>query len=300
MTSLFVRHALFAGICAVTLVLFLSPVVALASLALRDDRYIATLAIPLISVALVWLNQGEIFRGAQYRLATAIIFALAGLTLFAISVMLASLVAAYLLSIKIFALVLIVTGAFVGCYGAQAGRTAIFPLVFLVLMIPIPATILDHAVVALQHGSAEVSYRIFKLTGAPVFRDSPVRFSLPGVTIEIANECSGIRSSISLFVTSLVAGYLLLRSNWNRTFLALMTLPIAIIKNALRIVTISYLGVYVDPGFLNGRLHRYSGLPFSLIALIMLAPLLLLLIRTERNRQQNSVEPSDPVSATAV
>jgi exosortase len=296
MTSLPIRHLLFAGLCAATLVLFLSPVVALTSLALHDARYSVTLAIPLISAALAWLNREEIFRDARYNLASGIVFTFTGCVFFAIGALLRNLTAEYALPIKILAVLLIVAGVFAGCYGTRAARAAIFPLAFLALMIPIPAAIMDHAVVALQHGSAEVSYRIFKLTGVPVFRESTVRFSLPGVTIEVADECSGIRSSLSLLVSSIVAGYLVLRSGWSRTFLALMTLPIAIIKNALRIVTISSLGVYVDPGFLNGRLHRYSGLPFSLVALVLLAPLLLLLIRAERQRRH----PSDRVPVTAV
>lgn len=300
MTSLSVRHALFAGLCAVTLIVFRKPFLALAALALHDERYTVALAIPSISIGLIWFNRKEVLRRVHYRIVPGIIFAIVGLAWFAISDLPASPVSQYVLSIRIGALLLIVIGAFVCCYGTQAARAASFPLAFLFLMVPIPSTMLDRAVVALQHGSAELSYRIFKLSGAPVFRESPVRFSLPGVTIEVANECSGIRSSLSLFVSSIVAGYLLLRSGWSRTFLALMTIPIAIIKNSLRIVTISYLGVYVDPGFLEGRLHRNSGLPFSLIALALLAPVLLMLMRAERHSRQPAPNSGDPVSATAV
>lgn len=300
MTSLPFRHALFAGICAVTLVIFLRPFVALAALSLHDDRYAVALAIAPISVGLVWFNRGEILRGAQYCFLPGIIFAIAGLALLAICDMPGNLLSQYVFPIRIGALLLVVIGAFVACYGTRAAVAASFPLAFLFLMVPIPATLLDRVVIALQHGSAEVSYQIFKLAGAPVFRESPVRFSLPGVTIEVANECSGIRSSLSLFISSLVAGYLLLRSGWSRTFLALATVPVAIVKNALRIVTISWLGVYVDPGFLQGRLHRNSGLPFSLIALAMLAPVLLMLMRVERQREQRTPDPGNRVSATAV
>lgn len=285
MTSLSVRNIRFASLCAITLILFLNPVVGLASLALRDDRYTVTLAIPLISVVLVWFDRGQILRNTEYHPATGAIFALGGGALLGISRILTGTPTDDALSIKILALLLVVIGAFVGCYGAKAARAAIFPLLFLAFTIPMPSTLLNHAVVALQHGSADVSYRIFKLAGVPVFREGPVRFALPGVTIEVANECSGIRSSLSLFIASIVAGYLSLRSNGSRIFLALMTIPIVIVKNALRIVTVSCLGVYIDHGFLEGRLHRYSGLPFSLMALALLAPLLFLLMRAERHRQ---------------
>jgi exosortase/archaeosortase family protein len=89
------------------------------------------------------------------------------------------------------------------------------------------------------------------------------------------NVCAHLRQRI-------VAGHLILRSSWSRASFALLTIPIVIFKNAVRIVTISWLGVYVDSGFLYGRLHRYSGLPFSLLALALLAPVLLLLVKTEQ------------------
>jgi hypothetical protein len=61
-----------------------------------------------------------------------------------------------------------------------------------------------------------------------------------------------------------------------------------IFKNAVRIVTISLLSVYVDDRFLYGRLHRYGGLPFSIVGLALLAPMLLILMRTERRTRLKS------------
>lgn len=214
-----------------------------------------------------------------------------GLGLFAISELtLGHVPADSSLSIRIFALVALWVGAFVCSYGTRTARRAMFPLFFLLLMVPVPAAILSHVVVVLQAGSAEVSYRLFRLAGVPVLRDGIYQFSLPGVTIVVAEECSGIRSNLSLFISSLAAGYVLLRSRWSRTVFSLMTIPVAIFKNAVRIVTISLLGVYVDPGFLHGRLHRQGGLPFSALALVLLAPLLIALIRIERRRSRRATK----------
>ena len=63
-----------------------------------------------------------------------------------------------------------------------------------------------------------------------------------------------------------------------------LTIPISIFKNAVRIATISWLGVYVSKGFFYGNLHRRGGLPFSLFALALLAPVLLGLQRSEAAR----------------
>jgi exosortase len=259
-----------------------APIEALVRLAFHDDRYTPILAIPFISCALIWVRRRTNFAGARYSPEAGLVFALAGLALFAITAFSSRIGAEYVLSVKIFALLVVCAGAFVCCYGMQAARDCIFPLAFLLLTIPLPSGVLDHIVVALQTGSAEVAYRLFKLGGVPVLRGGMFQFSLPGVTIEVAKECSGIRSSLSMFISSMLAGYLFLRSGWSRVLFALLTIPIVIFKNAVRIVTISWLGVYVDPGFLHGRLHHYGGLPFSLVALALLVPILLLLVRTER------------------
>ncbi len=263
------------------MILFRTPLEKLMNLAIGDDRYTPNLAIPFIGLGLVWLSRRNIFRNPQYSPAAGLALVVGGLALFFLAASLSHRDAAYILSASVLAAVVVWAGAFVCCYGTQAARSAMFPLLFLLLLIPIPPWFLDHVVVVLQRGSAETAYRLFKLTGIPVLRESAVRFALPGVTIEVAQECSGIRSSLSLFICSIAAGYLFLRSSWARASLALATVPIVIFKNAVRIVTISALGVYVDPGFLHGRLHRNGGLPFSVLALALLAPVLLLLIRTE-------------------
>jgi exosortase len=260
----------------------------LVHLAVQDERYTATLAVPFISFALVWSKSRILFSDPKISFRVGAPLVLVGLSTFAITTLPLHLSVEGLLAVRISTILVVWTGGFVCCYGTRAARRALFPLVFLLLTIPVPAGILDHVVVALQRGSAETTYGLFKLIGVPVFREGIFKFSLPGVTIQVAQECSGIRSSQSLFISSIVAGYLLLRSGWSRVSLALLTIPVVIFKNAVRIVTISWLGVYVDSAFLHGRLHRYGGLPFSAFALLLLIPVLLLLMRTESRQKTDS------------
>ena len=147
-------------------------------------------------------------------------------------------------------------------------------------MIPIPASTMNSAVVELQKGSAEMTAGLFNLVAVPYFRNG-FQFALPGINIEIAQECSGIRSSLSLLLSGVLAAHLFLRSSWSQICFALLIVPIAIFKNAVRIATISWLGVYVDRSFFFGNLHRYGGLPFSLLAVAILGSVLLVLRKTE-------------------
>jgi exosortase len=185
--------------------------------------------------------------------------------------------------------VVIWVGGFILCYGFHAFRVGLFPVLFTFLIVPIPDFILNRAVFWLQAGSAEVSYSVFRLVGVPVFRNGLI-FSLPAVTIEVARECSGIRSSLALLIMSLLAGHLFLGSAWKKAVLTLVALPLLIVKNGIRIVTLSLLSIYVDPEFLTGSLHRHGGMLFFLLALALLTPVLWLLQRSER---------SDPINPEA-
>jgi exosortase len=185
------------------------------------------------------------------------------------------------LSLMTLSSVLFWVGGFIYFYGTASFRKAIFPLTFLILMVPIPNAMVEKIIFILQHASAEASYFIFKLTGVPIFREGLV-FHLPGISVEVAEECSGIRSSIALFITTILASYLFLRSGFRRSILILTILPLAIFKNAVRIVTLSLLAVYVDKSFLtDSLLHKRGGILFFILALALLAPVLWLLKRSE-------------------
>ena len=286
------RHLIFSALLIGSIAVFAAPIRDLVRLSLGDERYSHLLLIPPLAALLLCLKGRTAFQTPNYspRVGATVLGLGAGLSILAWlaptrpgTTWLAQDVH---LSAQTSALLVIWMAAFLLCYGARAFRQAIFPLLFLFLVVPLPTVVVDKAVIALQHGSAAVTYGLFKLMQIPVLAQG-VRLSLPGVDIEIAQECSGIRSSESLVITSILAGYFLLHSAWTRTWLIALTVPIAILKNAIRIATISGLGIYVNPAFLHGNLHRYGGLPFSLVALSMLLLVLWLLRQWEAWGKEN-------------
>jgi exosortase/archaeosortase family protein len=82
-------------------------------------------------------------------------------------------------------------------------------------------------------------------------------------------------------ITSLLAGHLFLGSLWRKGLLALLTIPIAIFKNAVRIVTISWLSVYIDRDYLYGRLHHSGGILFALVGFGIMLIVLFVLQKSE-------------------
>lgn len=262
-----------------SLLLFRDTISDLVSLAWNDDRYTHIALIPLISVGLAILYRKEIFLDVEYRLwVGAPLIALGTASYFLGKVWSESLGEHGRLTFGAAAIVVTWVGGFLLFYGPRCARAALFPLSLLVLAVPLPPVIVEQAEVALQRGSGEVAHILFKITGTPVFREG-LTFSLPGLTIEVAKECSGIRSSIALLITALVLDYLFLRSNWRRLLLVLVTVPIAIVKNAFRITTLAWLAAFVSEDYIHGNLHHRGGPVFSLISLALLLPILWLLRR---------------------
>ena len=107
-------------------------------------------------------------------------------------------------------------------------------------------------------------------------------FQLTGIAIEVARERSGIHSSRVLFITSLLAGHLLLHSVWKKAVFALAVVPLGIVRNGFRIFTIGMLCVHVDPAMINSPIHTRGGPVFFLLSLVPFFILLFLLRRSER------------------
>lgn len=244
--------------------------------------------IPFISLALIYVERKTIFPAAQSSpipgwialVSGAVLYWTAGRSNF-IQDGNRYLVAAA------FSIVLVWVGSFLLCYGNQAARAAIFPLLFLLLMIPMPDSVLYRVIHLLQQGSTEIAYLLFKSVRVPVFREGFFLY-LPKVTIEVATECSGIRSSMALLITCLLAAHLFLRTYWKMVFFVALVFPLSILKNGIRITTLALLSIYVDPRFLFGSLHRDGGIVFFLLVLAILAPVLVLLQKAEdRNGGSN-------------
>jgi len=184
------------------------------------------------------------------------------------------------LTLAMLTLVLWWVACVVFCFGIPVLRAFLFPLFFLLWLVPLPDFLLNWIIVALQIGSAAMARWLFLLARIPVTR-SGVTLSLPGIDIEVARECSSIRSSMVLIITTIVLAHLFLRSPWRKVCMVLFAIPLSIAKNALRIFVIVGLATRVDPEYLDGDLHHRGGIVFLMIALAVTGALLWLLVRSE-------------------
>jgi exosortase C (VPDSG-CTERM-specific) len=157
-----------------------------------------------------------------------------------------------------------------------------FPLALLSFMVPVPAFAMPSINAFLQNGSAAAAQGFFSLSGTPYLRTGLV-FQLPDINLEVATECSGIQSSMVLLITGLVAGHLFLRRPWNRAVLALLMIPLGLLRNGFRVFTIGELCVRIGPQMIHSPIHHKGGPIFFALSLILLFILLVVLQRTERS-----------------
>ena len=232
-----------------------------------------TLFIPLLSGYLLWNERKRIFARIEYAPRKAIQIAIIAVVVALSAVYFHANGLGYLFSVaSLLSAILLVVASFIALYGPDASRHAVFPFCMLMLAIPFPNSAMQGMISILQAQSAWLSGLLFSIVGIPVYREGFL-LTVPGVTIEVARECSGINSSIALVMTTLLVARQSLNSNWRRAVLVLITIPLSILKNAIRITTLTMLALRVDPSFLTGRLHRQGGFVFYLLALMLMYPI---------------------------
>jgi exosortase len=263
---------------------FWQPLAALYMLTKQQDHYSHIVLIPLLSVYAFYADRKTIFSSKEWSLWMGLVVIGLG-ALWACRAD-ADTYGGDLLTAQMLAFVILVWGSFLTCYGVAACRASAFGLLLLLCMVPLPETVLNALIAFLQSASAEVTGLLFTGLGIPFFRDGFL-FNLPNLTIHVAEECSGIRSTLSLMITSLVAGHFFLRSLWSKTALVLLVVPLAIVKNAFRIVGLSLLANYVDQSFITDSvLHRYGGIPLFVVSLAILLCIAWLL----RNMEETNIK----------
>ncbi len=273
------------------LLVFSKMLVSLAIHAAESGLYSYILLVPLISAFLIRTEWGQFPR--EYVSSPG--FALAPLAAGS-----AALAAGRNLALSHNDFLALMTLAFVSFLAAGGflflGRkwmaAAAFPVAFLLFMIPLPDGAALWLETALKFASADAAAFFFNITQVPVLRDGVV-FQLPGITLEVARECSGINSSVVLFMTSLLASHLFLKSPWRRTLLVAVVIPLGILRNGFRILVIGWLCVEVGPQMIHHPIHKRGGPLFFALSLIPLFALLWWLRRGEAARRTKQIKPAE-------
>ncbi len=169
--------------------------------------------------------------------------------------------------------------------GRSLFRAAAFPIGFFLFIVPLPQFAENAVSSFLQHSSAEAAFWMLKIFGTPVLRNHTI-FTLPGITIEVAPECSGIRSSLVLILTSLLAGHFFLKQLRSKLLIVGAMVALGILRNGFRIFTLAQLCVYMGPSMIDSPIHHKGGPVFFAISMVPFLLLLWYLRKRELNATQ--------------
>jgi exosortase len=163
----------------------------------------------------------------------------------------------------------VIGGAILFVAGKQHLWILLFPIGMLLIAIPIPAIVFNQIAFPLQLLASRFGAAALAVAGVPVLREGNLMV-LANTTLEVAEACSGIRSLISLLTLGIVIGYFTDRRAWVRTLIALVTIPIAIFANGVRVAGTGIAAHYFGPQAAEGFLHKFSGWLVFVLALILL------------------------------
>ena len=260
------------------------PPLARLGVSFSSDYYSHIPLIPLVSAYLFYQRRKTFVDVSNYEPRWGLAMAGMGFLLYAAGMWMPWLHQQDSPSLLVFSSLLFFFGSFMFSYGRRAFKRYAFPLLFLLFMVPLPNKLMDGIIYFLLSGSAEVTDMIFKATGIPYLREGFV-FQMPRFSIEIAKQCSGIRSSLALLITVVLAAHLFLRTYWQKAVLVVCVLPIALVKNGIRISVLTFLGMYVNQRILTeGFLHKSGGILFFIPAIVLIGIILSLLRRVNSER----------------
>lgn len=278
---------------AILLVFFSKVLFDLAIFAFNTNIHSHILLVPFISGYLVWQILPSLPKPERSRAGFPLILSLAALLILGTFAILRfqGLVfsRADYLFFTVFPFCLLFISSVILFLGKSFAKAIAFPLVFLLFLAPFPDKVTHALEIASQHASAEAYSWLMDLSRATYFREGRI-FLLPNIgPIEVAQECSGIRSSLVLFITSLIAGHMFLQSTWKKVVLALVVFPLGIVRNAFRIYVISMLSAHWNPEVITGPLHSRGGPIFFALSLVPFFLFLIWLRKTDRKPQSVQV-----------
>jgi exosortase C (VPDSG-CTERM-specific) len=269
---------------ALLILLFARPLTNLAVYAFSKDLHSHILLVPFITGYLLHIQRASLPAPGQRSISGTALFTGTGLAALAGTIAWrGSLSVNDHLALMALAFVSFVAAGGFLFLGPRWMAAAAFPVAFLVFIVPMPDAAARWLENASALASAEAAAMYFGLAGTPLVRSGTI-FELPGIVLQVAQECSGIRSSWVLFITSVLASHLFLKSPWRRLVLVAFVIPLGILRNGFRVFVIGMLCVHVGPHMIDSVIHHRGGPLFFALSLVPLFLLLWWLRRGERRR----------------
>ena len=158
-------------------------------------------------------------------------------------------------------------------FGYRSARAILFPAAFLLFCIPL-ATFLDVVTVHLRLLASNVAYGVLHGFGAEVIRQGTIIGAADGsFAIDVAEPCSGLRSIFALTALTAAYAYLTQPTLLRKLLLFAFAVPVAVLGNVARILTICMVANWASGDFATGFYHDYSGYVVFIVAISLIVML---------------------------
>lgn len=154
------------------------------------------------------------------------------------------------------------------------------PVLLLVLSVPLPSVVLSSLALPLQLKASQMGAMLLEWRHVPVALAGNV-IHLPGRTLFVTEACSGLRSLTALIALGVLIGGIWLKLPVMRVLLLLITLPVAMLLNGIRIFLTGFLVYFVDPALGEGFMHYTEGWVIFAAAFLILGGTAWILTRAE-------------------
>ena len=182
-------------------------------------------------------------------------------------------------------IVVFLLGVILFIAGRDIAKTLLFPVLFLIFMLPVPSEVYTSLTNPLVLLTTTCSVHILQLFEVPVLQEGNL-INLPNCSMEIILACSGMRSLISIMALALLMGYIFLSSNVERLVLLLFSVPVSLLGNIFRITATGFCTYYFSSYISQSRLHAIAGLSIFAVSFVCLLSLCLIILWIERKRMQ--------------
>jgi EpsI family protein len=181
-----------------------------------------------------------------------------------------------------FAFVVVIVGLVLLLWGGVAVRRLWVPIALLLFMVPLPPSVIHEASFRLKMIAADWGVRVAGVLGIMVERSGSNLIFQGNRSMMVGDVCSGLRSLLSLLGFGALYVYVCrLRRGW-RLWLFAMTVPVAIVSNCVRIVSLIIVADIWGVEVASGWYHDSSGVLTFLCALGLMYGLEALVIVVHR------------------
>jgi len=228
-----------------------------------DDNYSHGFLVPVIVGYLVWTKKEKLRTLSLKPSIWGLVILIFGLSIYLVGVIGAE------WFLKRSSLIIVLGGIIFYCYGMEFSKTLLFPLIFLIFMIPLPAIIYSSLAFQLQLFVSKVSVHLISFAGVAAHRTGNIIEVSTG-PLAVEEACSGMRSIMALLALTALFAYMMSESKLKQWILFACALPIAVVTNIIRVAATGIFAHHFGKEFAEGILHESFGLIVFVIALILL------------------------------